>query len=215
MRKQRRRERHDRSPGKDAKDAGVEDDAAVDPSDTLNGDVTETDASQGAASPDESRHDLDSLGRELGRSLSGAEATSEDAGETKPSERAWVETPPPPSRNATPEDILGLQARSFEQLEQSPPADAPADLSSNRALAGEASGSPPMEEFEERAAMAKEVLRATSDQHRSSRRKSRSDVGGGSAPEEAVEDIADEDVRFSEDLTISAKKRPRRKLFGG
>jgi hypothetical protein len=82
-----------------------------------------------------------------------------------------------------------------------------------------------MEAFEERAQMAKEVLRATSNQ--TSRQRGTpppveremvgtEDSGGadasqdGGAPDPSAE--REEDVRFSEDLTISVKRR--RKLFG-
>ena len=61
--------------------------------------------------------------------------------------------------------------------------------------------------------MAKEVLRATSDQTRKSRRMQKAETSDDSPPEE-TEAPTDENVRFSEDLTISAKKRQRRKLFG-
>jgi hypothetical protein len=77
-----------------------------------------------------------------------------------------------------------------------------------------------MEAFEERSAMAKEVLRATSPQPRSSRRSRRRDAESGDSPpadtaeDDKSEEDPDEDVRFSEDVTISAKRRQRRKLFG-
>jgi len=86
-------------------------------------------------------------------------------------------------------------------------------------LTGAGTGAAPMEAFEEKAQMAKEVLRATSSQpsHASvpvsghaSVPASGSDPSAGDEPERPEE--RDEDVRFSEDLTISVKRR--RKLFG-
>jgi hypothetical protein len=78
------------------------------------------------------------------------------------------------------------------------------------------SGPAPMEEYEERAQMAKEVLRATSDQPRGSRRRSKADPESSAAEASEDEEPAEEtedNVRFSEDLTISSRKH-RRKLFG-
>jgi hypothetical protein len=163
--------------------------------------------------PVKSSIDLDSLGRELERSITGGTSQTPSPPERSPA-------PPPPAMNATPEDILGLQTRSFEPVEEPKPADAPAEPSNTGASIAGAGGSKPMEAFEERSAMAKEVLRATSPQPRGSRRSRRRDTETAeSAPTETAEsekseEDPDEDVRFSEDVTISAKRRQRRKLFG-
>jgi hypothetical protein len=164
--------------------------------------------------PVKSSIDLDSLGRELERSITGGTSQTPSSPERSPA-------PPPPAMNATPEDILGLQTRSFEPVEEPKPADAAAEPSNAGASIAGAGGSKPMEAFEERSTMAKEVLRATSPQPRSSRRsrRGRDTENGDSAPAEPAEndepeEDADEDVRFSEDVTISAKRRQRRKLFG-
>jgi hypothetical protein len=163
--------------------------------------------------PVKSSIDLDSLGRELERSITGGTSQTPSLPERSPA-------PPPPAMNATPEDILGLQTRSFEPVEEPTPADAPAEPSNAGASIAGAGGSKPMEAFEERSAMAKEVLRATGPQPRGSRRNRRRDTeSGDSAPADAAEsekseENPDEDVRFSEDVTISAKRRQRRKLFG-
>jgi len=122
--------------------------------------------------------------------------------------------------NATPEDILGLQTRSFESVEKTTPTEAAEQPSDAGAKTREGpGGSKPMEAFEERAAMASEVLRATSDRPRSHRRHKHSEAESGDSPvdpdaREETEEDPDEDVRFSEDMTISSKRRPRRKLFG-
>jgi hypothetical protein len=92
--------------------------------------------------------DLNALGRELELSMTG-EASS-----------APSSAPPPPARNATPEDILGVQSQPFAESDDSP--------------AEKAEGE----------------------------------------PEEPAEGDPEEDVRFSEDVTISAPRRSRRKLFG-
>jgi hypothetical protein len=163
--------------------------------------------------PVKSSIDLDSLGRELERSITGGTSQTPSSPERSPA-------PPPPAMNATPEDILGLQTRSFEPVEEPTAADAPAKPSNAGATIVGAGGSKPMEAFEERTAMAKEVLRATSPQPRGSRRSRRRDTESGDSPPadtaegDMSEEDPEEDVRFSEDVTISAKRRQRRKLFG-
>lgn len=116
---------------------------------------SEVQTASGASDPlTEVSGDLDSLGRELEQSLASG------ASETGPSENS--DAPAPPVRNATPEDILGLQAQSFAEMDRPKP--------SPDAAAGDEADAP-------------------GEKH-------------------------DGDVRFSEDVTISASRRSRRKLFG-
>jgi hypothetical protein len=91
--------------------------------------------------------DLDALGRELELSMTGGATAAPSSA-------------PPPARNATPEDILGVQSQPSAESDDSP--------------AEKAEGE----------------------------------------PEELPEGDREEDVRFSEDVTISAPRRSRRKLFG-
>jgi hypothetical protein len=146
-------------------------------------------------------NDLDALGRMLERSLTG--------GAEGP-----LPTVLPPDISATPEDILGVptQHSAMQELQQQV-TDNEGDEESQKpvTLPGAGTGAAPMEAFDEKAQMAKEVLRATSSQpsHTSV------PVSGGDPPAQDKPDPADErdeDVRFSEDLTISVKRR--RKLFG-
>ena len=116
--------------------------------------------------------------------------------------------------NATPEDILGVQTQrvAFEADKPQEPEPAPRPAADVLKTGG---GPAPMEEYEERAQMAKEVLRATSDQPRGSRRRSKTEEQDSDAESSEVEEPSEEteqNVRFSEDLTISSRKR--RKLFG-
>jgi hypothetical protein len=210
MRKQRQRERRAHSHDDDVEVTGAEPGAVEDrsqASEPVQKDVPES----GSVPEAEPSHDLDSLGHEIERSLKGAGS----AQQAQPV-RAQSNAAAPPSRNATPEDILGLQTQRSEQTEEPRPTGDPEGPSSTQGLSAETRGSPPMEDFEERSAMAKEVLRATSDQTRRSRRVSKVETADEASPLEAeeTEDVADENVRFSEDFTISAKKRARRKLFG-
>jgi hypothetical protein len=223
MRKQRQRGRHGRSHGDDAENR-VESEAA-DRSETLDEDVLVAPSGRIPAGPApeglapaeegmaEPSHDLDSLGREIERNLAGS-SSSEKLSPAQAQSKAIL----PPSRNATPEDILGMNTQLYEQVEESPPAEHPEGSPTSNFIGSETGGPPPMEDFEERAAMAKEVLRATSDQSRRSRKPPKAEATGEPAEEtgapEELGDVADENVRFSEDFTISAKKRPRRKLFG-
>jgi hypothetical protein len=163
--------------------------------------------------------DLDALGRMLERSLTG------NAEGPLPTVSSPAVSPPggpidltasvlPPDISATPEDILGVPTHhtAMQELQQQAvEGETDGDPEKPVTLAGAGTGVAPMEAFEERAQMAKEVLRATSSQpsHASV------PVSGGGPPTEAEPDGAeerDEDVRFSEDLTISVKRR--RKLFG-
>jgi len=154
-------------------------------------------------------NDLDALGRMLERSLSG--------GTEGP-----LPTVLPPDISATPEDILGVPTHhtAMQELQQQvtdneSDEDAPKPVT----LSGAGTGAAPMEAFEEKAQMAKEVLRATSSQpsHASvpSSGQASVPVSGGdpqAQPEPERPEEREEDVRFSEDLTISVKRR--RKLFG-
>ncbi len=148
--------------------------------------------------------DLDALGRELEKSLGGGSEAASPA-------------PPPPDVNATPEDILGVPTHRvvFEAEHVKPPEPVAPPASEVPKAAG---GPRPMDEYEERAQMANEVLRATADQPRSAQRRARNvDEGSGAEETEGAEHApANEDeVRFSEDLTISSRaSRKRRKLFG-
>jgi hypothetical protein len=209
MRKQRHRERRGRTHDGEVESPEVEssnDDDRSQASEPLGEDVFDTETG-GVPSPEtEDSHDLDSLGEEIERSLTGSADMPQPV-------RAQSNAVAPPSRNATPEDILGLHTQTYEQVEESRPSTEPEEASGARDLSAETGGSPPMEDFEERAAMAKEVLRATSDGPRRSRKAPKVETADEASPEE-IEDVADENVRFSEDLTISAKKRQRRKLFG-
>ncbi len=147
--------------------------------------------------------DLETLGRELEKSITGgAHATSVSA----PSA--------PPGLNATPEDILGVPTQRAALEDDKPDESAPVVRPSEDvpATGGQAA---PMDAYKEHAAMAKEVLRATSDQARNARRQPKdggegSDSGSDSGSEEVEE--SEQNVRFSEDLTISSRKS-RRKLF--
>lgn len=210
MRKQRQRDRRARSHEGAVESNGVENGSADDTEASVpaEDDVLESEIGSVSESATEPSHDLDSLGQEIERSLAG----SRQADEAQPA-RSQSSAAAPPSRSATPEDILGLQTQLYEQVEESKPATDPEVPSSTRDSSAETGGSPPMENFEGRAAMAKEVLRATSDQTRKSRRMQKAETSDDSPPEE-TEAPTDENVRFSEDLTISAKKRQRRKLFG-
>ncbi len=121
----------------------------------------------------------------------------------------------PPDISATPEDILGVptQHSAMQELQQQV-TDNEGDAESQKpvTLPGAGTGAAPMEAFDEKAQMAKEVLRATSSQTAHS---TSVPVSGGDLPAQDKPDPADErdeDVRFSEDLTISVKRR--RKLFG-
>jgi hypothetical protein len=124
--------------------------------------------------------------------------------------------PPPPQINATPEDILGVQAQHRDSQDE--PAQESAERPEPAApLPGSGTGAKPMEAFEERAQMAKEVLRATGNNPRGLRSDEQgSDAGPRTEPvgqdEPEPEEERNEDVRFSEDLTISSKRR--RRLFG-
>ncbi len=148
--------------------------------------------------------DLDALGRELERSLG---TGSEPA----------VPAPPPPDMNATPEDILGVPTHRvvFEAENEKVPEPAATPVAEVQKTP---SGPQPMDEYEERAQMANEVLRATSDQPRSAQRRARNTEEGSGAAELEGEELApvhEDNVRFSEDLTISSRSaRKRRKLFG-
>jgi hypothetical protein len=118
--------------------------------------------------------DLDVLGKELEKSL----------GATAPAPVAAT-----PEINATPEEILGVvmnteESSASESKPQAPPAPQPAE--SPKSGVGHA-------------AMATEVLRATTDQ-------------AGKSDDADSEESADSKVRFSDDVTISPKKK--RKLFG-
>jgi hypothetical protein len=162
-------------------------------------------------------NDLDALGRMLERSLSG--------GTEGP-----LPTVLPPGISATPEDILGVptQHTAMQELQQQvTDNESDEDPQKHVTLSGAGTGAAPMEAFEEKAQMAKEVLRATSSQpshagvpvsgHTSvpvSGHASGPASGGDPAAQEESErpEERDEDVRFSEDLTISVKRR--RKLFG-
>jgi hypothetical protein len=148
--------------------------------------------------------DLDALGRDLERSLGGGTEAAAPA-------------PPPPDMNATPEDILGVPTHRvvFEPENVKPPEPAAAPASE---VPKTASGPQPMDEYEEHAQMANEVLRATSDQPRGANRRARNAEEGSGAGESEGEEPAPENegnVRFSEDLTISSRSsRKRRKIFG-
>ncbi|MGO9343504.1 MAG: hypothetical protein ACLP6E_13455 [Acidimicrobiales bacterium] len=152
--------------------------------------------------------DLDALGRELEKSLG-----------AKPDE-APIAAPPPPDMNATPEDILGVPTQRVtidlaDEKRSEPEPEHHAGAGAESIKGG--GGPPPMEEYEERAQMAKEVLRATSDQPRSARRQPKPD-GESSDAGDAEDDEPpghEDNVRFSEDLTFSSRSsRKRRKLFG-
>jgi hypothetical protein len=154
--------------------------------------------------PEVEQVDLDALGRELEKSL----GRSEDV--------PAVAAPPPPGINATPEDILGVPTQRVTSEVEKPPEPVPDSRAASDVLKT-AGGPPPMDEYEERAAMAKEVLRATSDQPKSARKQQRENAEGSDAPasddeEQEPAEENEQNVRFSEDLTISSKKR--RKLFG-
>jgi hypothetical protein len=148
--------------------------------------------------------DLDALGRELEKSLGGGFDSASGGA-----------APPPPGINATPEDILGVQTQRAASEPDQPSEAAPAPRPSADVLKT-AGGPAPMEEYEERAAMAKEVLRATSDQPKSTRKHQKqpgeaSEVQPTGDDEEPAPEN-EQDVRFSEDLTISSRKK--RKRFG-
>jgi hypothetical protein len=148
--------------------------------------------------------DLETLAQQLEISLAGG---ANDA----PSSSGAA--PPPPEMNATPEDILGVptQRASFEDDKSEEPEPAPGPAADVPNAGGRTA---PMEGYEERAAMAKEVLRATSEQPKGHRRQSAEAGEGDRAAADDTEpsDEREQDVRFSEDLTISSRKS-RRKLF--
>jgi hypothetical protein len=158
--------------------------------------------------------ELEALGRELERSLSGGiEPDPPQRGGGIPN----IEAPPPPVMNATPEDILGVPTQSFGMEKEPDEPQKPAASAASVDLAKQG-GSPPMEGFEERAQMASEVLRATGHTDR----RHRIDMPSGDAPpdddsrdlpeDDPSGDDDDRNVRFSEDVTISSKRK--RKLFG-
>jgi len=139
---------------------------------------------------------------------------------------AKSDAPPPPAAGASPEDILGLQVQILDPadidsakagLTDPGPSDRGTPRSEPESSLSTTGGSPPMEDYEERAAMAKEVLRAGSDQARSGRRKTSKTEDTALPSEEALSedpDADDSELRVSDDLTITASKRDRRKLFG-
>jgi hypothetical protein len=116
--------------------------------------------------------DLDALSKELEKSLS--------------SESTAAPVAAAPEINATPEEILGVVMKTeAPSSPESPPQPT------------EAKEAPTSNPQDGHAAMATEVLRATTDQ--------------ANKPEDADEET-DSKVRFSDDVTISAKKK--RRLFG-
>jgi hypothetical protein len=139
-----------------------------------------------------------------------------------------VPAPPPPDIGATPEDILGLQVQMLDPADldgssqHSDPAPQQADTTGSESELTTPAGasSAPMEYYEERAAMAKEVLRAGSDHPRIARRKQKVEqpiTEVSDKPEESQIDSDpndDDDIRVSDDVMITASKRDRRKLFG-
>jgi hypothetical protein len=163
--------------------------------------------------------DLEALGRILERSLGGS---TEGPLPTVSSPTQTIDLSTsvlPPDISATPEDILGVptQHSAMQELQQQV-TDNEGDEESPKpvTLSGAGTGAAPMEAFEERAQMAKEVLRATSSQpsHANVPVSGVAASGGENSAQEEPErtEERDEDVRFSEDLTISVKRR--RKLFG-
>ena len=155
--------------------------------------------------------ELEALGRELERSLTGASQPPKQGGGIPN-----IEAPPPPAINATPEDILGVPTQTFGG-EKAPQDDQKPSASAAAVELAKQGGPPPMEEFEERAQMASEVLRATGHgdrSHRIDQGSSGESHGEADAPpsDEDLSDDADRNVRFSEDVTISSRRK--RKLFG-
>jgi len=116
--------------------------------------------------------DLDALSKELEKSLS--------------SESPPLPVAAAPEINATPEEILGVVMKT-----DSPSPENPLQPTGIKEA-------PAPNPTDGHAAMATEVLRASTDQV--------------SNPDDAEEAAADSKVRFSDDVTISAKKK--RKLFG-
>jgi hypothetical protein len=157
--------------------------------------------------------ELESLTKLLEQSLSGG-----SQGPVPNVSTTWTveEALAPPQINATPEDILGVQAQHLDPKEAAPQETAEGPEQGAQ-LPGSGTGAKPMEAFEERAQMAKEVLRATGNNPRSLRSDEQvSESRPHSEPvgedEPSPEEERDENVRFSEDLTISSKRR--RRLFG-
>jgi hypothetical protein len=155
--------------------------------------------------------ELEALGRELERSLGGPEQSPPKHGGGIP----IIEAPPPPAINATPEDILGVPTQTLGG-EKAPEDDQKPAASAAAMELAKQGGPPPMEEFEERAQMASEVLRATG--HGDRRHRIDQGASGASSEDdqptetEDPSDDVDRNVRFSEDVTISSKRK--RKLFG-
>jgi hypothetical protein len=181
------------------------------------GEAVDTDATQ---IPQSAGDELEALTRELEKSLAGKEKT-EQSPVVEDDRAAEVTAPPPPEMNATPEDILGVPTNLTETGTEKVPTDEYTDIPTRSAedVLGVGSGPAPMDEFEERAALAKEVLRATSDQPRKARRKrENADTHPAEADEQSSDEGSqnveerEEDVRFSEDFVISSRKK--RKLFG-
>jgi hypothetical protein len=160
--------------------------------------------------------DLDALGRMLEQSLGG----SSKSPPPQVSVGEFVLDPGtagrPPEINATPEDILGVptQHGAIQEMNAATVEQQETEARSAQNLGGTGTGAAPMEAFEQRAQMAKEVLRASSNQTSpSGARASRPVDQDPSDPEEpAISEEVEQDVRFSEDLTISVKRR--RRLFG-
>jgi hypothetical protein len=171
---------------------------------------------------EEPAEDLDALGKMLERSLTGD--SEGPLPKVSASGQAGIDLSPnalPPDINATPEDILGVQTHqsSMRDLQEQAAQEAAA-VTGDRpetTLSG-TGGTKPMEAFEERSQMASEVLHATSNQN--TRTPTRTEIPKETAPNDSGDageddqqpEERDEDVRFSEDLTISAKRR--RRLFG-
>jgi hypothetical protein len=177
---------------------------------TAPADAADESSADRASGPVGVTNDLDSLGEQLARSIEGGPTTGNPAPQ---------QDLPPPATNATPEEILGLQAQSIEAKDE-PAAPPPVDNPAAVAKAGAPGGTSQKQGYEEHAAMANEVLRAHSDQPRSTDRPQPVEAENPESPsdeetkEKEVVEGPDGDVRYSEDMTISAKRRPRRKLFG-
>ncbi len=119
--------------------------------------------------------------------------------------------------NATPEDILGVPTHRvvFEAENVKVPEPAATPVAEVQKTP---SGPQPMDEYEERARRWRTRFCAPPRISRGVRRGAREihEEGSGAAELEGEElaPVHEDNVRFSEDLTISSRSRKRRKLFG-